>query len=164
MLIETLIRILLIVIIAIIINIVIGKIPNDSNTRSLIRRWGRIITGVITVITILTFIFPWISSPFYNDDSKESFNESSYSEIVTTTSSTSNRITTPSTTKTTTTTNTTTEVPTEKSGNTYIDAISLTIGETSEKSITYSDDNDNCVWYIVNISERKNAWRYPRCG
>ena len=104
MLIETLIRILLIVIIAIIINIVIGKIPNDSNTRSLIRRWGRIITGVITVITILTFIFPWISSPFYNDDSKESFNESSYSEIVTTTSSTSNRITTPSTTKTTTTT------------------------------------------------------------
>lgn len=32
MLIETLIRILLIVIIAIIINIVIGKIPNDSNT------------------------------------------------------------------------------------------------------------------------------------
>lgn len=72
---------------------------------------------------------------------------------MTTTSSTSNRITIPLTTKTTTTTNSTTEVTTEKSGNTYIDAISLTIGETSEKSITYSDDNDNCVWYIVNISE-----------
>lgn len=64
MLIETLIRISLIVIIVIIINIVIGKIPNDSNTRNLIRRWSRIISGgVITVIAILTFIFPRISSP-----------------------------------------------------------------------------------------------------
>lgn len=148
--------IVVIIIIAIIVNFVLKRIPNDSNIKRFIRKWGRIITNVATtVITILTFIFPWISSPIFDEDTEEYYDEPSYSEVVTT-SSTTNKTTTASTTKTTTTTTnntTTTEPPTEKSGNTYIDAISLTIGETYEKTFTYSEDNDNCVWYIINISE-----------
>lgn len=105
--------IVVIIIIAIIVNFVLKRIPNDSNIKRFIRKWGRIITNVATtVITILTFIFPWISSPIFDEDTEEYYDEPSYSEVVTT-SSTTNKTTTASTTKTTTTTtnNTTTTEP-----------------------------------------------------
>lgn len=63
--------IVVIIIIAIIVNFVLKRIPNDSNIKRFIRKWGRIITNVATtVITILTFIFPWISSPIFDEDTE----------------------------------------------------------------------------------------------
>lgn len=81
--------IVVIIIIAIIVNFVLKRIPNDSNIKRFIRKWGRIITNVATtVITILTFIFPWISSPIFDEDTEEYYDEPSYSEVVTTSSTT----------------------------------------------------------------------------
>lgn len=71
--------IVVIIIIAIIVNFVLKRIPNDSNIKRFIRKWGRIITNVATtVITILTFIFPWISSPIFDEDTEEYYDEPSY--------------------------------------------------------------------------------------
>lgn len=118
-----------------------------------------ILTIATTLLGVLQFIIPSLSNPFFNDNIEESSNESSQSEIVTTAAITTatlptNKITSSLTTmKTTTTISETTATTTSKNGNTYIDAIPLEIGESCEKSVIYSDDNDNCVWYIVNISE-----------
>lgn len=116
-----------------------------------------ILTIATTLLGVLQFIVPSLSDPFFNDNTEESNGKSSQSEIVTTAEITTAAITTnkrlSSTTMKTTTTIVATEAPTEKSGKTYIDAIPLTIGESYERSFTYSDDRDNCVWYIVSASE-----------
>ena len=68
--------IVVIIIIAIIVNFVLKRIPNDSNIKRFIRKWGRIITNVATtVITILTFIFPWISSPIFDEDTLKHYRD-----------------------------------------------------------------------------------------
>lgn len=154
---ETIVRIIIIIVIAVILNIICKKSPNDSKKKRLIRKWGRIITNIGTAITILVFIFPSLSTPFFSDNSQKSHNETSHAETVTTTlnvagTTTKGNIYTTMKAITTDISETTTTT-TDKSGNTYIDAIQLKIGESCEKSIIYSDDNDNCVWYIVNVSE-----------
>lgn len=152
---EMIIRVAIIIIIAVILNIICKETPNDSKKKRLIRKWGRVITNIGTAITILVFIFPSLSTPFFDDNSQESHNETSHAETATTTlniANTTKKSNTYTTTKTITTNiSETTTTTTDKSGNTYIDAILLEIGEPCEKSVIYSDDNDNCVWYIVNI-------------
>ncbi len=115
-----------------------------------------ILTIATTLLSVLQFIIPSLSTPFFNN-TEEPSNKFSQSEIVTTAeittaAITSNKSFTSTETKTTTAI-AATEAPTEKSGKTYIDAIPLTIGEAYERAFTYSDDRDNCVWYIVSISE-----------
>jgi len=116
-----------------------------------------ILTIATTLLGVLQFIIPSLSSPFFDDNNEKPSNESSQSEIVTTTAITNAIITTNKSVTSLTTTKTTavavTEATTEKSGKTYIDAIPLTIGESYERAFTYSDDRDNCVWYIVSVSE-----------
>lgn len=111
-----------------------------------------ILTFATALLGILQFTFPSLSSPFFDDNNEESSNQSSQSDIVTTAAITTNKSVT-SLTTTKTAAIAVTEAPTEKSGKTYIDAIPLTIGESYERAFTYSDDKDNCVWYIVKISE-----------
>ncbi|MBO5320513.1 MAG: hypothetical protein J6B01_12005 [Ruminococcus sp.] len=116
-----------------------------------------ILTIATTLLGVLQFLIPSLSNPFFNDNVEESSNESSQSEILTTTAITNATITTNKSVTSLTTTKTSaiavTEAPTEKSGKTYIDAIPLTIGESYERAFTYLDDRDNCVWYIVSVSE-----------
>lgn len=157
---ETIFRVAIAIIIAVILNFIfkITSEDEDSDTKILISKWGRVITNVGTAITILVFIFPSLSSPFFDDNNEESINESSQSETVTTAAITTAIITTNKSATSLTTTKTAatvavTEAPTEKSGKTYIDAIPLTIGESYERAFTYSDDRYNCVWYIVSVSE-----------
>jgi len=99
-----------------------------------------ILTIATTLLGVLQFIIPSLSSPFFDDNNEKPSNESSQSEIVTTTAITNAIITTNKSVTSLTTTKTTavavTEAPTEK-----------------ERAFTYSDDRDNCVWYIVSVSE-----------
>ena len=64
---ETIIRVGITIIIAVIVNLILKKTSEDedSDTKILISKWGRVITNVGTAITILVFIFPSLSTSFF---------------------------------------------------------------------------------------------------
>lgn len=137
------------------VNKLLQKSQIDFDKKKTIKRWFNLLATAGTIAQLVIMIFPSITTSISFGDNHDNSNDSTVITNTTTnytsTARTSMEVTTTS--KSLKSTATSTIETSENNGQTYIDAIPLEIGVTTEKSFIYNEDNyeENCIWYIVNI-------------